>query len=63
MIDLLIVSRKGLATITPNSDRGRRWIGSNIEGATYGDIIRMQSELIDDFVKLLQKDDITYEEL
>lgn len=67
MADILIVIRRkgqqSLAIISPESEKGRKWIKQKmVAPSSGGDVVFIQSDLLGDFIKELDIDDITYEE-
>jgi len=61
MADIIIVKRRNSAVVTHDSPQGRKWIKDNII-TTYGETVIIPADVVEDFIKNLERDEIDYEE-
>lgn len=61
MADLILVKRRDRVLIVPDSEIGKRWISFNIVTA-HNASVTIGIDLLEDFIKEIEKDDITYEQ-
>jgi hypothetical protein len=58
MSDVIITTRKNISTIVGNSERGDKWMRSQLCTTVH----QIRSEYLEDFIIDLKKAEITYEE-
>lgn len=61
MADLILIKRRDRVLVVPDSKLGKRWLEHNIVTA-HNASVTIGVDLLEDFIKEIEKDDITYEQ-
>jgi hypothetical protein len=62
MTDIVLITHRNTTVVVPETNVGRKWLEDNIVGSPYGHVVTIQADMTDEFIKVLIKAGIEYEE-